>query len=122
MTEVTIRFRGFASLPPESAAVTSKQTARFEIGLVNVLTGVLEGRDVKGVYRAIEFAKKTSLAIVKPCDGWNAARRPVEDVVWANVDAGVTFYAAGSAYELYHQAHATLCSSIPESLRLSGGA
>jgi hypothetical protein len=122
VTEVTIDFRGFDSPPAKSAAVTPEQAARYEIGLVNVLTRVLERRDVESVYGAIEFAKKASLAIVEPRDRWNPTRRPVEDVVWTGIDTGVAFYAARSAYELYHQAHATFCSSSPWSLRLLGAA
>jgi hypothetical protein len=122
MTEVPIHFRGLDSPPAESAAVTPQQTARYKIGLVNVLARILERRDVESVYGAIEFAKKAGLAIVKPCDRRNPTRYPVEDVIWTGVDTGVAFYAAGSAYELYHQAHATLCSSTPRSLRFLGAA
>ncbi len=122
MTEVAIHFRGLDSLPTESAPVTAEQTALHKIGLVYSLTRVLEWRDVKCVHRAIKFAKEASLAILKPRNRGNTTGCPVEDVVWTSVDTRVTFYAAISAYEFYHQAHATLCSSTPRSLRLLGGA
>jgi hypothetical protein len=122
MTEVPIHFRGLDSPPAESAAVTPQQTAGDKIGLIHVLTRVLERRDVEGVYGTIEFAKKAGLAIVKPRDRGNAAGCLVEDVIWTGIDTGVAFYAADSAYELYHQAHATLCSSTPRSLRFLGAA
>src|ERR1700722_1650945 len=122
MTEVPIHFRGLDSPPAESAAVTPQQTAGDKIGLIHVLTRVLERRDVEGVYGTIEFAKKAGLAIVKPRDRGNAAGCLVEDVIWTSVDASIAFYTARGAYELYHPTHATVCSSTPRSLRLRGEA
>lgn len=98
-------------LPAHFAAIAAEYTRCCDFVFVTPFDGVDQGRYVKCIDGAKEFAKETGLAIELSRDDWNIVRHSVEYIIGACFDAEIAFNTSFGADDFDHDAMLTSCCS-----------